>query len=366
MTAAYEGAASPPVPRRGRSALPPSPLAVLAAAGVANRSSLDRAVVSDLSRSHDTTLVTLPGGSAYVVKCTSVGARETGRSLAAELYVYRLASWQPDLAAILPAPVLIDERRQLLALVAAPMEHLFAAQGTVGPFRSPALAAAMGVALATIHVATVGTPIPTAAACGVLHLPETPEEHRFTGGSAHAAAVAGAVVADDVLAAALRRGAQALRPLCLVHADVKWDNAVLDPGPPARVTLFDWELSGLGDPAWDVGSALADSLSLDVRLSAAPVVAAAAPLTPAMAALLSAYGRTARGRGADFLAGPDVAARVVLFWIARTLHLAMECAAAVEDDGHAAVHQLLATARALLAAEQVMTTDVERALVDSL
>jgi hypothetical protein len=84
-----------------------------------------------------------------------------------------------------------------------------------------------------------------------------------------------------------------------------------------------------------------------------------------MVALLNAYGRTARGRDADFLAGPDVATRVALSWIARTLHLAMECAAAVEDDGHAAVRRLLATARALLAAEQVVTTDVERALLDS-
>jgi hypothetical protein len=365
VTAVREDRVSPPALRRGHSALPPSPLTVLAAAGIADRPALDRAVLSDLSRSHDTALVTMPGGTAYVVKRTSAGTRETGRSLTAELYVYRLASWQPDLAAVLPAPVLIDERRQLLALVAAPVERLFAARGAGGSFRSPALGAAMGTALAAVHASTVGTPIPTAAACGVLQLPETPEEHRFTGGSAAATAVAGAVVADDVLAAVLRRGARALRPLCLVHADVKWDNAVLDPGPPARVTLFDWELSGLGDPAWDVGSALADSVALDVRLSDAPGPTAAASLTPAMTALLDAYGRTARGRGADFITGPDVAARVVLSWIARTVHLAMEYAAAVEDGGHFAVGRLLATARALAAAEQAVTDDVERALVGS-
>jgi aminoglycoside phosphotransferase (APT) family kinase protein len=335
---------------------------VLAAAGVADRAAAECAVATDVSRSHATTLLTLPDGAAYVVKRVSAAAGDSGRSLAAELYAYRMATWQPELAAVLPEPVLLDERRQVLALVAAPVEHLFATRAPQQAAPGPDLAAAMGVALATVHAVTLGAPIPTVASCGVLRLPDTPEADRYVGGSATALAVARAVAADDVLAAVLRRGARLLRPCCLVHGDVKWDNAVLDSGPPARVALFDWELSGLGDPAWDVGSALADCLALAVRLSTSPSPVTAVGMTPAMTAVVNAYGRTARSRSAGALRGPDMAERIVCAWTARTVHLAMECAAAVEDADHPAVRGLLVAARALVAENGALTAAVAREL----
>ena len=51
-----------------------------------------------------------------------------------------------------------------------------------------------------------------------------------------------------------------------IHFDAKWDNCiVLEPSAPeyARgLRIIDWELAGLGDACWDVGSVLADYLSL--------------------------------------------------------------------------------------------------------
>ena len=52
----------------------------------------------------------------------------------------------------------------------------------------------------------------------------------------------------------------------LIHFDAKWDNCIVL-GRSAdtysgRVRLIDWELSGLGDGCWDVGSLLADYLNL--------------------------------------------------------------------------------------------------------
>lgn len=44
----------------------------------------------------------------------------------------------------------------------------------------------------------------------------------------------------------------------LIHGDIKWDNMLIGSDSPnepsASVTLVDWELARIGDPAWDVGS----------------------------------------------------------------------------------------------------------------
>jgi len=45
---------------------------------------------------------------------------------------------------------------------------------------------------------------------------------------------------------------------CLIHNDWRFDNLVLDPSDPTRVLgVLDWEMSTLGDPLMDLGSALA-------------------------------------------------------------------------------------------------------------
>lgn len=51
-----------------------------------------------------------------------------------------------------------------------------------------------------------------------------------------------------------------------IHFDAKWDNCiVIEPSAPEYtrgLRIIDWELAGLGDACWDVGSVLADYLSL--------------------------------------------------------------------------------------------------------
>jgi aminoglycoside phosphotransferase (APT) family kinase protein len=47
-------------------------------------------------------------------------------------------------------------------------------------------------------------------------------------------------------------------PATLIHNDFKYDNMVLDPADPTRVTaVLDWEMSTVGDPLMDLGTALA-------------------------------------------------------------------------------------------------------------
>jgi thiamine kinase-like enzyme len=89
------------------------------------------------------------------------------------------------------------------------------------------------------------------------------------------------------------------RPKTLIHHDARWDNVLVSRGG-TTVTLIDWETAAVGDPAWDVGSILADYLSqwlLSIPSSgnAPPEQAlhlARRPLTslhPAMSALWHAY-----------------------------------------------------------------------------
>jgi len=320
---------------------PPAPRSVLTVTGIASASAAASAHLRDVSRSHAVTRACLPDGRAFIIKVLPRDTHLSGRSLVAELYAYRLASWRPDVAALLPTCVHLDERRQVLVLRAAPEEQLFAAQVVDESFPGRALAAALGRALALLHNATADIPAVTGANCGVLGLPDAPPETRRLGDNSTAGQAAiDMICADDDIAARLRATAQLLKPACLIHGDVKWDNVIMDAGPPARVTLFDWELSGWGDPAWDVGSALADAWCLtahDGMFSGDPT----SWLRGSERALLDAY-RAGRG---DLDAG--FADRVAGCWCARTAHLAMECAAGVDDARHPKVGHLLSAAAAL-------------------
>lgn len=46
----------------------------------------------------------------------------------------------------------------------------------------------------------------------------------------------------------------------LTHGDVKLDNVLVRDGDDLAVALVDWELGGIGDPEWDVGSVAGDYL----------------------------------------------------------------------------------------------------------
>lgn len=92
--------------------------------------------------------------------------------------------------------------------------------------------------------------------------------------------------ASDVRFVAELRAARALwRPMTLIHADLKHDNVLLDrTADGCKVTVLDWEMARLGDPAWDLAG-------LCARLA---VLRNEGPPWPAedlnhMAALLSAY-----------------------------------------------------------------------------
>jgi aminoglycoside phosphotransferase (APT) family kinase protein len=339
----------------GRRSEPLSARAVVRATGVASAALVDRATLEDASRSHTVTRVSLEDGRSFVVKQVPADARAAGRSLVAELYTYRLASWLPGIAAALPRCIHIDERRQVLVLEAAPADQLLVARIDEPGFPEPALGKSLGECLAMLHKATTDVPLVTVANCGVIGFPDAPPEERRLGEDSPAGAAAiAAVCGDDELTAALRHAAGVLTPGCLIHGDVKWDNVIMAAGPPPQVQLFDWELSGRGDPAWDVGSALAEGVSFTARRTGL-TGGGGEWFGAAEASLLTAYA-TATVLQSDF------ADRVTASWCARTIHLALEAATGIGDAAHPAVLALLEVARALHRDAAAVTEQVRNAL----
>ena len=124
----------------------------------------------------------------------------------------------------------------------------------------------------------------------------------------------------------LERVAEDWRADSLIHGDVKWDNILVRHAGASRrttgIVLADWELAGLGDWRWDVGSFVSDYLrhwllSFPVVESYAPDLLlgqAQFPLEPAtvsIRAFMAAYSRR-RGMPIDAVdLMPFVASRLV-------------------------------------------------------
>ena len=125
---------------------------------------------------------------------------------------------------------------------------------------------------------------------------------------------------------------QCWREEALIHGDLRWDNAYVTPLAADGVKIVDWEMAGLGDPCWDVGTVLSEYLAF--WLLSAPLAPEIQPqdfvrlapfpvrrMQPAMRAFWRAYARRMR-----LDAGPDGdrCLRSVRYAGARLIHTAYE------------------------------------------
>jgi aminoglycoside phosphotransferase (APT) family kinase protein len=199
---------------------------------------------------------------------------------------------------------------------------------------SQALATQVGRALATLHSTTAGARAPDDGPPWVtsLHRP-TVDWMRET--SAANLELIALIQSVPELGRLLDRLHDGWTTGCLVHRDFKWDNCLAltdDNGRARGVRVIDWETASLGDPAWDVGSALADYLAH--WLLSIPITGQDPPerfaqlarnpldrMRPALRALWSGYVRYA---GLDPAPANDLLVRSTRFAAARLLQTAFE------------------------------------------
>ena len=67
---------------------------------------------------------------------------------------------------------------------------------------------------------------------------------------------------SEVFTTALENISQSINADMLIHNDLKWDNILVHPKEGetelTEVKIIDWEMAGIGDPCWDVGTVLSE------------------------------------------------------------------------------------------------------------
>jgi Ser/Thr protein kinase RdoA (MazF antagonist) len=326
----------------------PGPLAVLVACGWLDAAAtVDPGVrVQTLSRSHRVFRVVTPEGRSAIVKQQGPAALQMGRSLSRELYIYRLTRWLPELARVLAPPLFIDERQQLLVLESlSSAEHWPNGDGV--SIRTPTVAAQLGRSMAIWQRSTASVPFGPSLAEGILYLPEALDT-ALAGRSASGQHFLRGVAADRVLAAALTAARDCYRHVCLIHGDLRCDNWLLDSGSPTpTLRMIDWELSGTGDPVWDLASAFAEAI-LDLLRSSEAVDWSDRGWPQSIVGVLAEIVKGYTGHGGAFDAEGADLDRLILFVAARLMHVGSEWAEQQLDPDGPAPASVLAQARTLL------------------
>ena len=325
--------------------------------GVLDELDAGQAHTDDISRAHPVWRVTLSDGRRLVVKA---GIGHGGPDLAVECLVYRMTWWCEPLAAALPTPLVVDEDRQLLVLadvdaggqgslaqrVGFPALLTSGASAAVSRL-DPEVAQSLGRTVGTVHRATAGFPLPPAPPPLVLGLVGRPEATERAGLGPQVQAL---LTTLDALPAVTGAVAALRRPVagCLVNHDLKWDNVVLVDAATPRPVLLDWELAGLGDPAWDLGCLLAEHL---LRTDDCTLDAAAG-------ALLLGYREGSRLR-ADVV--PVLAHRIAQAAGLRIAQLGLEVAYTPHSGDGSVISRLIDRAVAVLTTPD-LTEEIRRCL----
>ncbi|MCC6262368.1 MAG: aminoglycoside phosphotransferase family protein [Bryobacterales bacterium] len=215
-----------------------------------------RPTVSETSISHRSCIVSVQGRPRWFVK-SGDPVRSHGRDLGMESAVHRLAAAHPPLAGVIPRCRLIRADGNLLVMEAVSGEHVspplslngHADHGQEGALR------AYGAAVGRVHL----TAPPRFGGAPWMLSALLPQWGDYGWLPPHCGAFLRRLAVDGEIRAAFDRTRAQWRPGRLVHGDLRWANAIFEAAhSPPRVWLVDWELATSGDPAWDVGSVIAD------------------------------------------------------------------------------------------------------------
>ena len=258
----------------------------------------DDFAVVDASRRNSVFLASTSSGPTLVVKQATAA---NAASLAHEAEILRVLARAPELTLHVPA-VLHEEPGRLVLGTGGGARDWSDHQG-----RFPLIPArGLGRVLACLHQLAADFPRGAGPIWG-LQLPEPPHALVLEL-SIGAQDLLARIQASDYVCGRLAELRDAGSRDALVHGDLRWENCLVLPAPGARrrtrVLLVDWELADRADPAFDIGSVVAEYLR--VWVGSVPIVEAIDP-----------------GRFADRARHPLAAMRpaIQVFWTTyRSLH----------------------------------------------
>jgi hypothetical protein len=207
-------------------------------------------------------------GASYFLKQSRDRSTRGDRHIPVEAELYRRVSrddWLATLRPFVPACHHYDHERDLLVLdLVADGRGVYDLVGEDDPLALPPIGEQLAAVLAALHAALLP---PDAALEGsvfrargrpwVLDIARPVPEALWDLAPAQLQLLR-LLQRDQALAAQLADLRAGWTDSNLIHGDIKWSNILAGVEPeskaPARLTLVDWELARIGDPAWDVGS----------------------------------------------------------------------------------------------------------------
>lgn len=263
----------------------------------------------DLSQSNSVVLVECGDGRGYVVKDMRRRDEEKQGSPAAELALYKSVSGHSELRSLVPEFLDYDGELEVLILEGLISSRRLDQSDGGRRALDPEVAEWLGGALGRWHRhATVLMGELEAADPWMLHI-DSENRLAILDAEDRLKEVVGRILTNAATAEIPLRVRQDWRSETVIHGDVRFANVLVNIAPPA-VRFIDWETGGSGDPAWDVGAAVQEFLS--VGIGGGHRTLAGSPSLPAIEALLSAYRTVSGSRMSWRRLAPFVACRLLM------------------------------------------------------
>jgi aminoglycoside phosphotransferase (APT) family kinase protein len=247
-----------------------------------------------------------------VVLKQGIWLEENRKAFQTEQRFYRevVPRLSPELQAQIPRAILIDDVEATLAIEFVPGAMTASQVLQTRPVQIEAVGRRLGDFLGRFHGASIAFPLQQSEQwlsrdppwALTLHRPTARNFRLISPGSYQCLK---ALQSRGELCAAMQQARERWRSDCIIHADIKSDNLLFtlaDNGTQAadRMTVVDWELAQLGDPAWDIAGFLHDFFLhwiFSFPIVALPSLEQLSPLAdhvlaalrPAVAGLMEAY-----------------------------------------------------------------------------
>ena len=287
----------------------------------------------DVSHSNGVALVESGHGRGFAVKDTRLVREAEQGSPEREVALYRAASRRAELRPLAPELLHYDPDEGVLILEALLTSRRLDMMTGRRDVLDPEVAGWLGEALATWHREAAAVEELEAADPWMLHL-DGSRRLSVLDRDPRLSEVTERILGDAACCGVVGSARRAWREETVIHGDIRFANVMVCPSPPA-VRFIDWETSGRGDPAWDLGAAIQEYLSVCIGGGHQDPIPVA---RQAVGALLDGYAGAAEQQIGWRRLAPFVACRLLM----RAIQLANW-----EGDGAEAIDWHLALAPAV-------------------